>query len=179
MLGRPRQAPSAFGQFDGGARAIAAAAAFGFGAIVALREGLRATLGVRLFARASPIVQGPLVILLGTPLMVLPAVFWNVGGWWLTGQGISPLLVPPLWFLGLHEVIAGQIIEGLPRGDMPGRIPGVEQAATTLYRVRGARAALGMALVALGIIVIVSAAAAIWNNRGRPRRCRRDAAGIR
>src|SRR5262245_43676161 len=84
MLGRLRVGLlGLFGLMAAHALIVFAAAAFGFSTIVALRESLRAVLGVRLFARASPVVQGTLVILLGTPLMVLPAVFWNVGGWWL------------------------------------------------------------------------------------------------
>src|SRR5438132_9358161 len=43
-------------------------------------------------------------------------------------------VVPPLWFVGLHETFAGSVIDQLPRGVPPRRFATAEHDATQVYR---------------------------------------------
>ena len=89
-----------------------AAGLFGFVAVLGVRELLRAVLGSARFQQVSAAVQGTLVVLLATSFLLLPALSTDVGHRWLTLA--APRLVPPLWFVGLHEALAGDALAGLP-----------------------------------------------------------------
>jgi hypothetical protein len=79
-------------------------------------------------------------------------------------------MLPPLWFLGLHETLAHELIDGLPRGELPNRIRDSESDATNLYRShRFALRKLGdTAVVALGLVIVISMTLFAWNNRRLP-----------
>ena len=104
-----------------------AAGALGFVSVLAVREVLRAVMGPTLFPRASAPVQGGLVVLLATSLLLLPGVASGVDRRWVSAE--QGLANPPLWFVGLHETLAGDGAgEGVgdPRsGGCPG--PGVDR----------------------------------------------------
>src|SRR5438270_13084025 len=94
----------------GHAACALAAGAFGFAIILGLRETLRAIVGLAGFRKISAALQALLVVLLATSLLLLPASYGNVARSWLSAGRVSPFAVPPLWFVGLHETLAGRVI---------------------------------------------------------------------
>lgn len=77
-----------------------AAAAFAYLTIIAARETLATVLPARAFARMSPWVQGTLIVLLGTALLMIPPASSDTGR-----RGFEGLraFAPPTWFLGAYE----------------------------------------------------------------------------
>jgi hypothetical protein len=166
-----------------------AAGAFGFLAVLGLREMMSAIMGQARFQRISAALQAALIVGLVTALLLLPGAF--AGGAtrnWLAEGGLKSKALPPLWFVGLHETLAGSVIDTLPRTH-PSWFPPVlvvaERDATDLYRSLWPRhhelASIGMAaLVIAGVVTIV---ACMWNNRRLPvaigRRAHEDGAGSR
>src|SRR5581483_1512144 len=111
-----------------------AAGAFGFVLILGLRESFRAIAGPALFRRVSAPLQAALVVALLTALLLLPGSYSPVAMRWMTHSRVPAAAVPPLWFVGLHEVLAGDVIDGLPRTALPRRYVAPERTATALYR---------------------------------------------
>jgi len=144
-----------------------AAGAFGFLFVVGVRELLRAVLGAAWFARVSALVQAALVVSLAVTFLLIPALSSHVGRFWFSQDPRVPYFVPPLWFLGLQESLAGGIIDNLPRPPLPPMILEMEHEATVLYRSqRGAFQQLGsVALVALATVAVTAVAAYAWNHR--------------
>src|SRR4029079_12223403 len=93
----------------------AAAGAFGFLGIVAVRELLRAVTGATLFGRLSSVLQAALLVGLATALLLLPRLSSDLSEKWLSPAGSASRNLPPVWFVGLHEWIAGGLIDQLPR----------------------------------------------------------------
>lgn len=90
----------------GHAVSCVAASVFAFLAVVALRSVLVFALGPRSFRRVSLWIQFVAVL-------ALVIGFFNSHS--PQGAGGSALYVsPPMWFLGLYEVIAGRMIPGMP-----------------------------------------------------------------
>lgn len=146
------------------------AGAFGFLAVLGTRELSHMLLGPARFTRVSAVLQGLLVVLLATPLLLLPGWFSNVARLWLTSARPSPYAIPPLWFLGLHETFAGKLIDGLPRGPLPGRLLEFETEATLLYRSHEPLfpSLGGMAAAAFGVALVIAIGAYAWNSRRLP-----------
>jgi hypothetical protein len=144
-----------------------AAAAFGYLVIVALREVLAAILGPRWFMRVSPWVQGALIVVVGSFLLLLLPAADRIGqrgfaGWRATA--------PPTWFLGAYELAAGGVIADLPRDTMSPRNAKNDQMASELYRERRGQFPMmarraGLAIVS---VFVVAVAAYLWNARRLP-----------
>jgi hypothetical protein len=143
-----------------------AAGAFGFLAIVAIREVLRAALGPKGFRYVSGALQAVLLTLVSVALLLLPASATNVArDWFDTPTGLTRS-VPPIWFVAEHEALAGGVIDDLPHG-RPRAFVRQEPGATALYRaVRPTfRAAGRVAGVALAVVIFLATTAAAWNSR--------------
>ncbi|MDQ3349519.1 MAG: hypothetical protein M3545_16330 [Acidobacteriota bacterium] len=108
---------------------------FAFASIVMLREILRAALGVR-FSRISAGLQAVLIVALVTSFLLLPAILSRAGSY----ERPEARRVPPVWFLGLHEALAGGLVAGLPRGALPESIAREEERAALRYREVALRA---------------------------------------
>jgi hypothetical protein len=155
-----------------------AAGAFGFLAVVCSRECLHALVGARWFASVSSLVQACLLIVLATSFLLLPGSSSDVSRSWLPAGGPTPMVVPPLWFLGLHEMIAGDVVDSLRRVPPPADAPRREDliAAEAQYtaeyrRHRADFAALGeVALLALALTSLAGLAGFAWNARRIPDR---------
>ena len=156
-----------------------AAGAFGFLGVLALREGLAALLGQNGFRAISSALQAALVVALASALLLLPGRYSQALRWLAKG-GIAARLFPPFWFVGLHETVAGSIIDGLPRTTPQPFLIDAERNATRLYRSLWplypelAR----IAIVALPVVAILAVVACAWNGRRLPvppARRRRDA----
>ena len=144
------------------------AAAFGYLCVVALRETLSALLGGRWFARVSPWVQGSLIVLLGTLLLLLPASSTRVERTHLNDPAIAYL--PPAWFLGAYERLSGHVLDGAPRFHLKGRLQRADIPATAAYRRHTAQFVelSRRAPVALGSVAFLAIAAYLLNGRRRP-----------
>jgi hypothetical protein len=151
-----------------------AAGAFSFLAVLGLREMMPAMAGQARFQRISAAVQAALVVALATALLLLPGAYTSGAARnWLAQGGLMAKVLPPLWFVGLHETLAGSVIDSLPRTH-PSWFPPVfvvaERHATDVYRSLWPRyqelAAIGIA--ALAIAAVVTTAACMWNSRRLP-----------
>ncbi len=89
---------------------------------------------------------------------------------WLAGGRVPPFAAPPLWFVGLHETLAGSVIDGLPRGVPPRRYAAAELRATTLYRSfwPSFHHLATVAVLALIVAIVVAVSACLWNSRRLP-----------
>jgi hypothetical protein len=147
-----------------------AAAAFGFFAVLGLRELLHAILRPAWFRRISLIVQGGLVVSLVTTLLLIPAFTLRVAEHWLARGGVQTSLLPPLWFVGLHDVMSGHIWAQVPRPELPARVAVSERAFEALYQSRRPSLhQLGLAGAgSFAVVLLGSAAAYFWNNRRLP-----------
>jgi hypothetical protein len=147
-----------------------AAAAFGFVVVLGLRELLHAILAPAWFGRVSLVLQGALVVGLVTTLLLVPGFSFKVADQLLTHGGTQTNLLPPVWFAGLHDMMSGHIWAQLPRPDLPPRIAESEKAFEAVYQ--SSRPLLHQLGVAGGssflAILLVSAAAYLWNNRRLP-----------
>src|SRR3954464_1741249 len=145
-----------------------AAAAFGYLSVIALRETLSAILGGRWFGRISPWVQGSLIVLLGTALLLLPASSTRVERNRLSNPAI--VYSPPAWFLGAYETLAGHVLDTAPRSHLPGRLRRADVPATAAYRGHAAqfRELSERAIVALTTVAVLAIAAYMLNARRRP-----------
>jgi hypothetical protein len=151
------------------ASTTAAAGAFGFLTILGAREVLHALLGTPLFNRISTILQAALVVLVVVFLCLLPGLSNRVGRTRLAPEHLT-YVVPPLWFVGLYEVGAGQVIDDLSRSGVPRRLLRFDRESTEIYRSRQGefRRLAGIALTALLLAAVVASAAYTWNNRHLP-----------
>jgi hypothetical protein len=146
-----------------------AAAAFGFVAVLALRELLHAILGTTAFRRVSVVVRAGLVVALVTTLLLIPAMSFRVANLWLLGT-IKTKMLPPMWFVGLHDMMSGHVWAHLPRPDLPPSVAVSERAFEFLYQShRPLLHQLGLAGGGMFLVVLLgSAAAYLWNNRRLP-----------
>jgi hypothetical protein len=147
-----------------------AAGSFGFFAVLGLRETTVALVGARRFRRVSPVMQGALVVVLLTALLLVPGQSRQVAQRWLAVGDGAARAIPVFWFLGLHEAMAGAVFDNLPRVEPDRFLVIPERLATSLYRGLWplfhelARTA-GIALV---VLVAVVTLACLWNNRQLP-----------
>jgi len=141
------------------------ASLFGYAAVVALRELLTAMLGHRLFARVSPLVQGALILTLGSALLLTPAGAANV-----QRAIVSPTahLSPTLWFLGVYETLAGHVVADSPAGRLTLRQErGEMRARATFDRSRPFQAPLAARVPLAFAIVTTLGALGYWRNTTR------------
>jgi len=144
-----------------------AASAFGYLAIVALREALTAILRPRWFARVSPWAQGLLIVVLGSALLLLVPAAGRIGERGFDGWRA---MTPPAWFLGAYEMAGGDLLADLPRPEMKTRQARNDEITSTLYRERRGQfpKMARRAAVAIGLTLFVAAAAYLWNARRLP-----------
>jgi hypothetical protein len=147
-----------------------AAGAFGFLAVLGLREVLSAVVGQTRFRRISAAVQAALVVALVSALLLLPGAHTNVARNWLARGGLMTKALPPLWFVGLHETLAGSVVDTLPRTRPERYLVVAERNATSLYRSLWPlyHELAWTAIAALAIVSLVTIAACLWNSRRLP-----------
>jgi hypothetical protein len=162
-----------------------AAGAFGFLAVVGLREVMSAVVGQTRFRRISAAVQAGLVVALVSALLLLPGAHTNVARNWLARGGLMTKALPPLWFVGLHETLAGSVVDTLPRTRPERYLVVSERNATNLYRSLWPlyHELAWTAIAALAFVCVVTTAACLWNSRRLPipvvRRAHEDGAAGR
>lgn len=143
------------------------AGAFGFLAVLAVRELLHAALGTALFMRVSVPVHASLTVAGIVSLLLLPGLSSGVAQRWLVGPSPLRWRIPPLWFVGLHEYLVGDIMIRLPHGELPRFVADTEtQLAAVYFTAQPAFAGLAsVAVLALVAVAITALPAYWWNNR--------------
>jgi hypothetical protein len=146
-----------------------AAAAFGFAAVLAVRELLHAVLGTAGFRRLSVLVRAALVVTLVTTLLLIPTMAFRVATLWLQGA-IDGMLLPPIWFAGLHELMSGHVWAQLPRPDLPPLVAASERTFEVLYQSRRPLLReLGLTGGGMSLLVLITSVVAyFWNSRRLP-----------
>jgi hypothetical protein len=145
-----------------------AAAAFAYGAIVALRETLAAVFPARWLLVLSPIVQGTLIVLLGSALLLTPAASTRIAQ---RGFSTPRMALPPMWFLGLYEASSGSIVRHAPRpAVLRARAIAAESLAAAAYDRRMPHFALlaRRAAIGSGLVLLLGFASYAWNARRFP-----------
>jgi hypothetical protein len=145
-----------------------AAGMFGFVAVLCVREIAGVALGQARFLRISAALQAALMVGLTTALLLLPATSAGFHRRWLSQPNVVERLLPPLWFVGLNETIAGGAIDRLPRQEpRERRLRVPEQAATRFYRQLwpAFRRQARTAIAALLLVSSAAIAATLWNAR--------------
>jgi hypothetical protein len=145
------------------------AGAFGFLAVLGVRELVFASLGPSRFGRVSAAVQAVLVVVLTTTLLLIPASARGVAR--RLGQGApSYQAMPAVWFVGLHETLAGSVVDKLPRTQPEPMLRAAERDATELYRSRWPvyRELAHVAIAASLLILVTTILAFVWNHRRLP-----------
>jgi hypothetical protein len=147
-----------------------AAGVFGFLAVLGLREVVFALAGPTQFRRISAALQASLVALLTTALLLVPFTSRAVAGRWLAHGGMTGKALPSLWFVGLHEALAGSVIDNLPRTRPEPFLRVPEQNAIELYRRLWPlyRELAAVAIAAVVLVTVIAILACIWNNRRLP-----------
>lgn len=150
--------------------AVFASGAFGFLAVLACRGLLRAVLGEARFARVSLAAQTSLVLGLSVLFLLLPGLAPDLSGDRLASRQFPPLAGVLLWFPGLHELLAGHVIDAWPRGPLPGYTSGWESQALALYRRQQPvlRELGATGLVAFGAVALTAFVTYVWNSRQLP-----------
>jgi hypothetical protein len=159
--------------------ATCAAGAFGFCAVLAFREVLRAALGPW-WPAVSARLQALLILVLATALLLLPGWLGRVPDR-LASNDWRVAASPPMWFVGLHQVLAGTIIVDLPGPPLPRRLQAAEDRAARQFRRAHASAPRLAALAPLGAIGALALAlgAFLWNTRRPAPRARTPRRGAR
>ena len=148
-----------------------AAGAFGFLAVLGLREGMSAVVGQARFRRISAAVQAALIVVLTTALLLLPGAYaGGVARTRLVRGGLMAKALPPLWFVGLHETLTGSVLDRLPSRRSPRYLVAADRDASELYRgLRPRYQELAwIAIAALTIVGVVTTVASMWNGRRLP-----------
>jgi hypothetical protein len=146
------------------------AGVFGFLTVLGLREVVSALLGPTHFRKISAVLQASLVAVLTTALLLLPFTSRDVARGWLARGGLTAKALPSLWFVGLHEALAGSVVDNLPRTEPQIFLRVPERDATALYRSLWPlyHELAVIAVVAFVLVTLVTILACIWNNRRLP-----------
>ena len=144
-----------------------AAAVWAYLSIIALRETLTALATPRWLAFLSPLVQGALIVALGSALLLIPPSSHDIEK---RVSSESRALLPPMWFLGVYEMMAGDVLRHAPRVGLSPRKARADRAASAIYDGYGPRFA--MLARRAGTVSLLTAALAIlaywWNSRRFP-----------
>ena len=104
-----------------------------------------------------------------TTLLLIPVMTFRVANLWLRGA-IDANLLAPMWFVGLHDIMSGDIWTQLPRPDLPPSVAGSERTFEFIYQShRPLLHRLGLTGGGTFLFVLLASAVAfLWNNRRLP-----------
>jgi hypothetical protein len=147
------------------------AGAWAFLSVVFIRELLRLVLSASWFRRVSAVVQGVLVLTLGSTLLLTPWLATGVPMKWMDGSSAARA-VPPVWFVGLYESSTKGItltIRGLGLRIPKGLIPAEANAHVVYDRLLARFGAFAqMALLVTVVTLLATLALYAWNNKRLP-----------
>jgi hypothetical protein len=138
------------------------AAAFGYLAVMAVRETLSAVMGPKLFTRLSPTLQASTIVVLGSLLFLLPPASTRVAqrgfnGWWAQ--------LPSMSFVAAYEIASNSFLDDLPRRRVTARMAARDVVNSRAYQERKplflpmaqrVQWLMGTALVVLVVATIVN-----------------------
>ena len=156
------------------AMACGAAGAFGFCTVLALREVCRAALGPW-WPAMSTRLQALLIVVLATTFLLMPGWMGRVAERLVPASADwHTLASPPMWFVGLHQVLAGRVVVDIPTRPMPARVQAIEDRSAALFDLAqpGADPLARTALAALVASFAVAVVAFLWNARRPAARAR-------
>ncbi len=152
-----------------------AAGLFGFSAVLALRELARAALG-GWWPAVSTRLQAALIVVLATAFLLIPGWMGGIVGRMAPASASewSTAASPPMWFVGLHEVLAGTVIVDIEGPTMPRRFQVAEARAAAQHRQARITAPplAARALLAVTASIAIAVAAFLWNARRPAARAR-------
>jgi hypothetical protein len=143
------------------------AGAFGFAAVLAIRESLYLSLGRRVFGRISGFIRSGLLFSLLVLLAFVPVRVAGRADWVLQPAGGPVLQRPVSWFAATHTAIAGRLLDRLPGPDLPTWMAIEEDRLRADYR-RGLPHVTALALRGAGalvVLLVVSSTMYLWNAR--------------
>jgi hypothetical protein len=144
-----------------------AAATWAYLSIIALRETLTALATPRWLTFLSPLVQGVLIVALGSAFLLIPPSSGRVDKR-LSSEWRA--LSPPMWFLGVYEVMAGDVLRNAPRLRLSPRKARADVAASAVYD--GYKPRFAMLARRAGMVSLMTASLAVvaywWNSRRFP-----------
>jgi hypothetical protein len=145
------------------------AGASGFLVVLAIRELLSVFVRGSWFRRVSLGVQAVLVVGSAASVLLAPALSSKVGQWLASGTP-NPFWFPPVWFLGLYEMLAGSTIFRLSRNGLPPQVMRSEDQFTNAYEsLRMLFHQLGVVAIAvITAVAVVAVVAYAWNSRQLP-----------
>jgi len=154
--------------------ACLAACTFGFLALLAIRETLRAVCDPRLFQGISALVQFVAVLCLTSALLLVVTSRVSVPSA-LERASTGTYLSPPMWFVGLYETMIGPVVQPAP-AEAPSRkrqywtlAENQRDRSAYLAHARAFRHLAGIAVAALVVLVLLCAGAfAISRRRVAP-----------
>lgn len=157
--------------------ATAAAGLFGFCTMLAIREIVRAIAGPW-WPAISTRIQALLLAALVATLLLVPGWMTRVAQRLVPVDGALPgatLASPPMWFVGLHQELAGDfVVDATPTKALPRRLREREADAMATYRAgQAANAPLAsLALIAVALSFTAALSAFLWNARRPAARAR-------
>jgi hypothetical protein len=135
------------------------AALFGFAAVLVIRESLFALMGPTEFHRFSNRIRSLLLFAVLLMLALVPVRLSDSAAWMFEPGPAHVLLEPVGWFAAGHAAVAGRMLDGLPRPDMPPRMKAEEIRLTSRYRAALPRltreAAQGAVVVLLTVLLAI------------------------
>lgn len=139
---------------------------FGFSVALAARETMHALVGASVFRRISRALQAALLTVCATALLLMPLASSRVVQR-IVHAGAAQSLLPPDWFVAVHEAIGGRLVAALPGPALPPQVARRERLAAAQYdAARPAFAALARrALMAFLIACALAAGGFAWNAR--------------
>ena len=144
-----------------------AAGAFGFACVLTIRECLHLFVGRRGFEHVSDVVRSALVFSLLLLLLLVPSRLSGRNDWILE-RSTGPVLRAPVgWFVAMDTVMAGSLLDDLPRPDLSAWDAEEDDRLVTQYRNGlphlAVRALLGAGV--LLVLLVVSSTMYLWNAR--------------
>ena len=167
----------------GHATSVVMAGLFGFFSILATRGLVRLMAGERGFRWVGSSIQSVLVVGTVTAVLFAPTVRKTAVREWVAGTITAPWPARPvLWFLGLNETMAGHIVAETPvvlpprLRFLPFSLAQRNDASRAAYQtlLQPFAALAQRAWLSVPVIVFLSIAAFVWNNRRLPEQTTSD-----
>jgi hypothetical protein len=143
------------------------AATLGVSAVLAVRESIYFVLGPSRFLRISGALRSTLLFAVLMLLALVPIRMSDAATWMFDDSSPSALLRPVSWFAATHAALAGRLLDGLPRPDLPPMRAHDEQVLTDRYRAKlpGFTRMAAQGVAALVITGAMSIGLHLWNAR--------------
>jgi hypothetical protein len=147
------------------------AGALGFASVLAIREITYLVTGPAVFPRLSAALQSALLFSLLMLLLLVPVRLAGNARWMFVEDSTPTYLTPVSWFASMHALLAGRVLDPLPRPDLPVRLALEERRLTTQFRTARPRFRALAERGALAVVLVsaLALAAHLFNARRQNR----------